>query len=253
LQAAARSARRAAAAHDAKAAKVLGSAADDELPHLTVVDADTVQKHDERMAAAERYDAAVKCWGAARVPDIYKRASLTNLAGLPPDAAEPYAAAAAALSKAIDRPGIYALVGEVGAGKSHMACALVREFCKLARTAVYTSAGDYIRDYRSTWKSNNAGAEAGFEAAHVRPSLLVIDEWTARADTPAENITLFRLIDKRYAAGKTTVLIGNQANAFEFTKTIDARINDRLCERGGVIVCAWPSVRGRIAEGGGNG
>jgi DNA replication protein DnaC len=194
------------------------------------------------LAEVERID---KCRKGARVPERYVKARLDHQSTIPMDVENAYAAACAKLSRAMTRPGIYALCGSLGAGKTHMACGLVNEFCGLGRSARYTKAADYIRDYRSTWKMG-AGAEDAYEKDYVRLSLLVLDEWQVRGDTDNENLILLRLIDKRYEADKTTLVIGNHGTQDEFERSIDARVADRICDGGGFILCDWPSLRGRI-------
>jgi chromosomal replication initiation ATPase DnaA len=198
------------------------------------------------LAEVERID---KCRKGSRVPERYIRARLDSRLPdgqlIPAAEAAMYSAACAKLSRAMTRPGIYALCGSLGAGKTHMACGLVNEFCGLGRSARYTKAADYIRDYRSTWKMG-AGAEDAYEKDYVRLSLLVLDEWQVRGDTDNENLILLRLIDKRYEADKTTLVIGNHGTQDEFERSIDARVADRICDGGGFILCDWPSLRGRI-------
>lgn len=214
---------------------------------MTIVsDEERIRRRDERLAAAERAECVRVCFAGARVPALYRDAGLDELARVPADVVDRYTAALKALEQARTTSGIYAVIGEIGAGKTHMACGLVNAFCNDGRSARYVKAADYIRDYRSTWRSNSPGAEDRFEREHVGLAVLVIDEWQVRRDTSDENLILLRLLDKRYEARGTTVLIGNHASQAEFEQSIDARVADRICDGGGVILCDWPSIRGRL-------
>ncbi|MDB5294958.1 MAG: hypothetical protein JWO31_941, partial [Phycisphaerales bacterium] len=44
----------------------------------------------------------------------------------------------------------------------------------------------------------------------------------------------------------TTVVISNHATEAEFWGSLDARVRDRIRDGGGVILCDWPSLRGRV-------
>lgn len=181
----------------------------------------------------------------SNVPPKYATARLGEFAGLPGDSLAAYRTAARQMRVILARPGVYALTGEIGAGKTRMASALVNEFCDAGRSARIVKTGDYIRDYRATWKAATAGAEARYEAEHVGFSLLVLDEWQIRKDTDDENLLLVKLINLRYEADRATVIVGNHLTQEEFEKGIDARIASRIADGGGYILANWPDLRGR--------
>lgn len=204
-------------------------------------------RHDETVRRAEMAERVRICLARANVPERFRASEADPWAPrVPEDCRDEYLRAERALSIAASRPGIYALIGQIGAGKSHMACALVNRFCREGRTARYLDAAEYIQGIRATWRSSESGAEGRFLAEHIRFALLVLDEMTIRRDTPDENLILMRLIKRRDDEKRTTVLIGNYASKREFDESIDARIADRIFQGGGVIFCGWPSLRGRI-------
>ena len=211
-----------------------------------VMDDDEIRQAEERQAAREKMSRADACFRRNGVPEIYRAANLYDYTSVPDHAFDSYREAQRQLARARTCPGIYALIGEIGAGKTHMACGLVNDFCSDGFSARYIKTADYIRDYRATWRLSEPGAEARFDQQFVSYRLLILDEWQVRGDTQSENILLLRLIDKRYEAGVTTVLIGNHASAEEFAGSIDARVADRIQDGGGVILCNWSSLRGRV-------
>ena len=64
------------------------------------------------------------------------------------------------------------------------------------------------------------------------------------ADTPAKDRMLTRLIDKRYAAELSTVLITNET-AKQFVERVGPSVADRIRDDGQMVVCEWKSLRGR--------
>lgn len=199
-----------------------------------------------RQRDREKSEVAARCFDGSGIPQHFRSARLDDdLSCIPSDVRDQYAREFERVKVAMRKPGIYALCGEIGNGKTWMFSALASAFCADARSAHYLKTFDYIERYRATWKE---GGDAGerFVARHVRFALLGLDEWQVRRDSPDENLILLRLLDKRYDAEKTTFLIGNQRTKQEFERTIDARIADRICEGGGIILCNWPSLRGRI-------
>lgn len=206
---------------------------------------------DERTRREERYKRLTvidECRRKRNVPTRYQSASLSMLDHVPSDVRPLYSSVAKAIQALQVSPAIIALIGEVGTGKTHLGCALINAFCDNALSAIYVKAGDYIRAIRDTWGVHGR-SEATVEKDFLRPSLLVIDEWQVRSDTPSENICLFRLIDKRYECERATLIISNHLSSAEFDASVDARIASRMHDNGGgVIVCDWGSLRGRIHQ-----
>ncbi|HEV7298697.1 MAG TPA: ATP-binding protein [Tepidisphaeraceae bacterium] len=212
------------------------------------VDAETVAAQQRRADELARAEAVGACHRRKSVPDKFRTARVEDFSRIPADALERYASAARRLANALANPGLYVLCGEIGDGKTHMTCGLINAFCDAGRSAKYVKTKDFIDQLRRTWRSDDTQATARFEREHVRFALLVIDEWQARNNTENEEMELFRLLDKRYDAGGATVIISNHADADEVYAALDARVADRMCDGGGVIVCDWPSLRGRLVE-----
>jgi DNA replication protein DnaC len=216
--------------------------------HVRVADEEWARRSAQRQAEAERAERVAASVAGAKVPDLYRTARLLDWARVPEDSIEAYETASGKLAAAFTTPGIYALCGEIGAGKTYMACALINAFCRAGRSARYVKAAQYVEDLRSTWKSSEAGAESRYARQFGAYKLLVIDEWQVRRGTADEDMHLLRLIDRRYEAAGTTVIVSNHLSKEEFASTIDARVADRICDGGGIILCNWPSLRGRIAK-----
>ena len=143
-------------------------------------------------------------------------------------------------------PRMIAVLGDRGCGKTWLACGLVLDFCRAGRSAVYLDTMDYFVELKQTYSDRSRQDESQIETKYLRPELLVLDEIQERGETTWEDRMLVRLINKRYANELSTVLVGNLSKE-DFPKHVGSSIKDRLLDGGGVIVCNWPSLRGRIA------
>jgi DNA replication protein DnaC len=149
----------------------------------------------------------------------------------------------------LHHPALLALVGTPGTGKTWMSCGLVKEFCRAARSARFLSSlKDYFSELRATFTEGAGVSQAQVERRYRRPDLLGIDEICERPGTQFETEEFDRLVNDRYARDRATVLVTNLTpDALE--DRLGSRIADRFRDRkdgsGGVIVCDWPSLRGR--------
>lgn len=214
---------------------------------MQVLADDKIAAEDAAAAERARVEVAHACRKASRVPDRYKDAQLDTAVDLPADAAPRYRAAIKRLSGLVERPALMALIGELGAGKSWMACALINKFTSLGRSARYMEAMDYLLAIRQTWTRQATRTEDQVVNEYVQLSLLVLDEMQVRTESANEEVLLTRLINKRYMAKRATVLISNHESEEQFQADTNGRWADRMFDDGGgIIVCKWPSLRGRI-------
>jgi DNA replication protein DnaC len=199
---------------------------------------------DEEEAAPvdrEKRQMAERLVAACGVPRRYAGATLVLLGPR-----EVQQTAANALGDLEHAPGIVALIGTRGTGKTWLACGLVLDFCRAGRRAFYMNAMDYFLELRSTFDDGSKMTQAKVEEKYLRPALLVLDEVHERGDTAWEDRTLTRIVNKRYEAELATVLISNQTPE-QFAERVGASIADRIHDGGGVIRCEWPSLRGATA------
>lgn len=144
-----------------------------------------------------------------------------------------------------DSGAIWALLGEWGTGKTHMAAFLILVACKNLRSARFTTAIEFFVRLRSPYRDDSSHRD---EAAVIREfteyDLLIIDDAHVRADSDFENRLLHHVIDKRHVSMKETILTSNQSEAV-FCDTIGGAVVDRMCAAGGIIECNWPSFRGK--------
>jgi DNA replication protein DnaC len=180
------------------------------------------------------------------VPANYVGADLFNVENIPEPSRAAYLKKSRQLAGLMERSGIVVLLGNVGTGKTHMACALVQAFCRQRRRAMYAEAMDYFIDLQESYGQGAGTTPRKVENKYLLPELLILDAMEERADTPWNDRMLFRLVNKRYAAGQSTVLISNEQEK-EFNARVGASIADRIRDGGGRIICNWKSLRGNVA------
>lgn len=204
------------------------------LPKLSPISdaaSDAFEVRAQLQVETQRRETIAACWERASVPR--RHAQPFDI-----DADSPWGLAYARLSA---RPelGTILLWGNRGSGKTQLACKLIADRCREARTARYTTAIDLFLDLRAAMHS---GDEKDVLKAHQAPSLLVIDDIHERGETGWENRMLFHLLDRRYRDLTDTVLITNEKKP-EAIAALGASIVDRLRESGGFVECNWPSFR----------
>lgn len=184
----------------------------------------------------------------ATVPRRYMSADFSLPAGMAPPERASFVDAVGALRNILYSGSlggdIFLLLGPRGTGKTHLACALIRLWVEEDGTARYAEAGDYFLALdHAREKETRSALEV--EREYLAPELLVLDAMEERADTPAKDRMLSRLINKRYAALRDTLLITNETEE-QFMARAGDSIADRIRDGGGAIVCEWASLRGRV-------
>lgn len=187
-----------------------------------VADADTC----ERMSRA--------AWAASGVPARHATTCIRATDG--------WTKAARAAASVLQRPAMLALIGPRGTGKTQLAVELIREFCRSGRTGIYTRTMDFLIEVRDTYGDRATKRERDVLRKYRVPELLVLDEVQVRGSTEWEANMLTNLIDWRYAANASTLLISN-LTATAFIASVGDSIASRLMETGGIISCEWQSFR----------
>ncbi|MBJ2225744.1 ATP-binding protein [Pseudomonas carnis] len=150
------------------------------------------------------------------------------------------------------------LCGNVGNGKTHLACGIVQHVIRQHRAvAVITTAAEIIRVFKRSMGRDAEYTEGDVINELASFDLLVIDEVGAQAGTHYELSVLHEVIDKRYQLIRPTVLVSNlpakPRNDAEgkplptLEQYIGARALDRLRENKALLVgFSWESARGRV-------
>lgn len=152
---------------------------------------------------------------------------------------------------------LFAVVGPRGTGKTQAAVSAAKAVERRyddhlgvsteARTR-YTTAVELFMAIKETYGENAQRSERAAVDAFVKPMLLIIDEVQERAGTEWEQRLLAAIVDRRYAAMKDTILVGN-LKPDDVQRELGTSICSRAQETGGIYVADWPSFRARKAGG----
>lgn len=145
-----------------------------------------------------------------------------------------------ALLKYTEQGSITALLGPRGTGKTQMATCAIHNMKFQGKQAEYMTAMSLFNRLKDCFSSDER--QQLILSAFERPQLLVIDEIDVRSGSQWETDMMTHIIDRRYGAVKSTVLISNMTKDV-FVKTISESIVDRIKEAGGIIACGWDSFR----------
>lgn len=132
--------------------------------------------------------------------------------------------------------------GSAGTGKTHLACALLRDLAyNQGRQGYYCSAYAAIQAVRECYSKRDM-VEAQVMQRFLQPDLLVLDEIGVQYGSDSEKLILFNILNGRYEAMKPSIVITNMAHA-EIRDYLD-RSYDRLRDNGGgVLTFDWSSWR----------
>lgn len=146
----------------------------------------------------------------------------------------------------VNRGGTVALLGDRGTGKTQMAYAVCLQWAdsngvRPGDAYAYFRADDLFDTIKSWF-----GLDADSRAHNLRNlydvPVLVIDEVQDRLATQYEDLSLTRIVDKRYGNKLPTVMIAN-LDPEGFVRHAGVSIVSRLNETGAMVHCNWPSFR----------
>ena len=122
--------------------------------------------------------------------------------------------------------------GNVGVGKTHLACAIANEAVRTGHTVFFASVSKLIRQVRASWGTHD---EQTVIDNLIELDLLLIDEIGVQAGTENERNILFDVINGRYENMKSTILLTN-LDRTQLPTYLGERIVDRLRENGGTLI-----------------
>ena len=129
------------------------------------------------------------------------------------------------------------LIGSAGMGKTHLACAIIRE-----AGGKYRTAPDIVEEMRRAKSFTAAETEAEIIDYYGRVKLLVIDEIGRGISATDEKYMLYQIINARYNTRKPTVLISNLGKS-DFLQYIGVAAADRLVESAEICELKGESYR----------
>lgn len=210
-----------------------------------------IQRDEAEREERLRRSRVAEFWATCNVPRKYRGIPRDPVwRSIPEDARESYRVAFAQLLTLESKRGgaIVAMVGERGAGKTWMACCLVKRFCAAARRAAYVNAQTFFADLRRTYGDRGIGTEHEVLARYRSPELLVLDGVEEKSETSASQQSMLTwLLCSRLDDEKLSVVISNDDGS-SLQDRIGRSLTDRLKDGGGIIRCTWESLRGRVAD-----
>jgi DNA replication protein DnaC len=210
-----------------------------------------IRADDEAREARKRQARIIEFWSRSGVEKKYRDVPREPVwVTLPEDTRERYRAAFNELTalETVQGGALVAMVGARGPGKTWMASCLVKRFCAAARHAIYANTLGFFMDLRATYGDRGIGTERDVKARYMRPEFLVLDAVEEKSDSStSQQQMLTHLLSARLDAEKLTLIVSNDDGS-TLPDRIGPSLADRLNDGGGIIVCNWPSLRGRIGR-----
>lgn len=129
------------------------------------------------------------------------------------------------------------LIGHAGTGKTHLACAIIRE-----TGGKYRTASDIVEEIQRAKSFTATETEAEIVNYYGHVPVLVLDEIGRGIAAADEKYMIYQVLNARYNTRKPTVLISNHTKA-GFLKYIGAAAADRLVESGEILEMNGESYR----------
>jgi DNA replication protein DnaC len=197
------------------------------------------EQHDDLIVTID----ANKYWRDSGVPERHKGKTL-----LRHEAQGPWGETYRRLRDRLPRGPLIVLLGPRGTGKTQLAACLLADVCRTGKEIKYLKMMDLFRNIRACYGPNpDRPDEVKTVNRLCNYAALVLDEAHERSDSDWENSTLNNIIDRRYDAMRTTILVSNMTKE-AFAQAVGASIVSRIHESGVVEVCNWRSFREQSPE-----
>lgn len=177
----------------------------------------------------------------ARIPERYRgKAFISSTRDMAE--AKAHAATFARETVAGRKWGALVLCGEAGTGKTLLASSMAEYLINSAHISVrYATAMGVMSEIREAYDQDGKTENSEIQR-FADYDLLIIDEVDQMRGTDNDKLLLTELVNRRYNADRPVCVISNKPR-HEIGQFVGARIDDRLCENGLVVVCDWPSFR----------
>lgn len=136
-----------------------------------------------------------------------------------------------------------ALLGNVGTGKTHLACSIGNQLVDNGHSVLFIGAYHVFSMIKATYRKDAEKTELEVLESFVEPDLLIFEEVGVSFGSPSEVTWAYQVINRRYEEGKPTIIISNLTEE-GLTEYLGERAMDRLAENGGTTLAfTWGSHR----------
>lgn len=204
----------------------------------------------QRAVTANRTDAYARdVFNRAAIPPRFSTRTLANFEPQCDKSAKALHTArqyAENFTTALEKGQSMIFVGNVGAGKTHLASGIAHEVLKSGNSALFSTVLSAVRTVKDTYRRDSIKTESQAIMDLVEPDLLVLDEVGVQFGSDTEKLILFEIINGRYEHMRPTILLSNLDIA-GLGEYLGERVMDRLREGGGkMIAFDWGSYRRNV-------
>jgi DNA replication protein DnaC len=188
---------------------------------------------------ANRQAAMQRVLSGAGIPKRYQGAKFDNSdTSVNPFAWESAERYALDFGSALDDGRGLLLWGDVGTGKTHLACAVGNALLAQHYSVIYTNTFELIAGVKAAWRSGGGDreeSELAFYRRMQKPDLMILDEIGVQNNTEFERVVLSTIIEGRSRECRPIIAISNLKPS-QISGVIGQRAFDRLIGFGGEIL-----------------
>lgn len=214
---------------------------------LKVMIEDEIRRIQAGVAADRAQTISHSILSRAAIPPRFANRRLSNYQPTCPEAAKALQVAqqyADTFQQAMEIGRSLIFIGNVGAGKTHLAVGIAHEVMQQGYSALFASVMGAVRSIKETYGRREL-TESQAIARLVEPDLLILDEVGVQFSSDTERLYLFEILNGRYENMRPTIVISN-LDMTGIKDCLGQRVYDRLREGDGRAVSfAWESYRGR--------
>lgn len=177
-----------------------------------------------------------KLVGRSAIPARYREAKIKPVSQQQAEAYAKGAAFAKSFRERLKTGGGMVLWGDVGTGKTHLACGIANALMSRNHSALYCTALEAVMLIKATFKQGRDGmSEYDVYARFGEPELLIIDEIGVQSRTEFEQMVLTSIADIRSRNCLPTIIISN-LEPKEIYALLGERMFDRLVGFGAEVI-----------------
>jgi len=209
-----------------------------------------------RRCRCRSVDARLQLLAEARIPQRYRRCSLSNYAPAQGNGSQ-LRAFNYAFRLVRDYPAVergLLLMGSCGVGKTHLAVSILRGLVEKGAQCLFYEVGTLLREIQGSYDPASDSRETKILAKVCGAEVLVLDDLGATRPTEWVRDTIMQVIGTRYNDQKLTILTTNYpddrqlSNEETLQDRIGARLRSRLYEMCQALVVEGDDYRQRSGD-----